>query len=128
MGSPSVVRGSRPQGAVAAFTLNQWQRSPGMGGSFAMESVATFVWNSRQRWCGIGGSFGVEYAITQEVKRGGDIYLFQHVPAKVCTARGEMWIDEEVLQVIDRLIESGVPARKVETPVYDYPRAIVPAR
>ena len=37
------------------------------------------------------------------------------------------WIDEEVLQVIDRLIESGVPVQTVETPVYDFPRAGAPA-
>jgi hypothetical protein len=47
--------------------------------------------------------------------------------AKVCTVCREMWIDEEVLQVIDRLIASGVPVRTVETPVYDFPRAGVPA-
>ena len=57
----------------------------------------------------------------------GPIYLFQNVPAKVCTACGEIWIDEEVLQQIDKLIEYGVPVRKVETPVYDFPRAIAPA-
>jgi YgiT-type zinc finger domain-containing protein len=75
---------------------------------------------TNNRLCAVCGDELKATTITHEVKRGGDIYLFQHVPAKVCTARGEMWIDEEVLQVIDRLIESGVPARKVETPVYDY--------
>ena len=45
----------------------------------------------------------------------------------VCTACREIWIDEEVLQVIDRLIESGVPVQTVETPVHDFPRAGDPA-
>ena len=49
------------------------------------------------------------------------------MPAKVCTACGEMWIDEDVLQQIDRLIETGVPVRKVETPVYDFTRVVAPA-
>ena len=44
-----------------------------------------------------------------------------------CAACGEIWIDEEVLQQIDQLIESGVPVRKVETPVYDFRRAVAPA-
>jgi YgiT-type zinc finger domain-containing protein len=65
--------------------------------------------------------------ITHEEKRDSQIYLFQNVPAKVCTACGEMWIDEEVLQEIDKLIEYGVPVRQVETPVYDFPRAIASA-
>ena len=65
--------------------------------------------------------------ITHEVKRSTHIYLSQNVPAKVCTACGEIWIDEEVLQQIDQLIESGVPVRKVETPVYDFLRAVAPA-
>ena len=30
---------------MAGFRWNQWQRSPGMEGRFAVESVATFVWN-----------------------------------------------------------------------------------
>jgi hypothetical protein len=37
------------------------------------------------------------------------------------------WIDEEVLQQIDKLIEYGVPVRKEETPVYDFSRAVAPA-
>jgi len=45
----------------------------------------------------------------------------------VCTACGEIWIDEEVMQQIDQLIETGVPVRKVETPVYDFSRAVAPA-
>jgi hypothetical protein len=39
-----------------------------------------------------------------------------------------MWIDEEVLQQIDRLIATGVPVRTAETPIYDYTRVAAPAR
>jgi YgiT-type zinc finger domain-containing protein len=63
-----------------------------------------------------GGELEVT-TITHEEKRDNNRYVFQNVPAKVCAACGEVWIDEEVLQQIDQLIESGVPARKVETPV-----------
>ena len=78
--------------------------------------------------CAVCGGKLEATTITHEVKRDSNRYVFQNVPANVCTACGEIWIDEEVLQVIDRLIESGVPVRKVETPVYDFPRAVAPAR
>ena len=55
-----------PPAGVAGFPWNQWQLSPGFGGSFAMESVATFVWNGWQVWRGISGRFGVEYAVQEE--------------------------------------------------------------
>jgi Zn-finger nucleic acid-binding protein len=47
--------------------------------------------------------------------------------AKICGECREMWIDEEVLQELDKLIEYGVPVRKMETPVYDFSRAPAPA-
>ncbi len=50
------------------------------------------------------------------------------MPAKVCDACGELWIDEEVLQEIDCLIMRGVPVRAVETPVYNFPRATTAAK
>jgi len=65
--------------------------------------------------------------ITHEVKRGTDISLFQNVPATICGECRDIWIDDEVLEQIDRLIETGVPVRKVETPVYDFSRAVAPA-
>jgi YgiT-type zinc finger domain-containing protein len=65
--------------------------------------------------------------ITHEVKRGTHISLFQNVPAKICSECRDIWIDDEVLEQIDRLIESGVPVRKVETPVYDFSRVVAPA-
>ena len=57
--------------------------------------------------------------ITHEECRGANLYLFENVPAQVCTACGEIWIEEATLQEIDRLIREGEPVRKVETPVYD---------
>ena len=77
--------------------------------------------------CAVCGGELQATTITHEEKRDSNIYLFQNVPAKVCTACGEIWIDEEVMQQIDKLIESGVPVRKVETPVYDFSRAVAPA-
>jgi len=60
MGSPSVAHRSKPPCGVAGFPWNQWQLSPGIGGSFAMESVAALLWNRWQLCYGISGSFPVE--------------------------------------------------------------------
>jgi YgiT-type zinc finger domain-containing protein len=87
----------------------------------------TMTTTSNNQRCAVCGGELEATTITHEEKRGSQIYLFQNVPAKVCTACGEIWIDEEVLQQIDQLIEYGVPVGKVETPVYDFPRAIAPA-
>ena len=70
--------------------------------------------------CGIcGGEFSAT-TITHEEKRDGRIYIFQNVPALVCKACGELWIEEKTLQQIDRLIKEGRPVRKIEAPVYDF--------
>jgi len=89
--------------------------------------MTTMTTNANNQLCAVCGGELEATTITHEVKRGTHIYLFQNVPAKVCTACGEIWIDEEVLQQIDHLIETGVPVRKVETPVYDFTRAAAPA-
>ena len=54
----------RPHPRVAGFPWNQWQLSPGIGGSFAMESVATFVWNRWQLCRGISGRIALESVAT----------------------------------------------------------------
>jgi YgiT-type zinc finger domain-containing protein len=87
----------------------------------------TMTTKANNQLCAVCGGELQATTITHEEKRDSHIYLFQNVPAKVCTACGEIWIDEEVLQEIDKLIEYGVPVRKVETPVYDFPRAVAPA-
>ncbi len=51
--------------------------------------------------CAVCGGELQATTITHEEKRDSHIYLSQNVPAKVCTACGEIWIDEEVLQQID---------------------------
>lgn len=70
--------------------------------------------------CAVCGEKLRQTTITHEERRGANIYLFQNMPAKVCTACGEIWIEEATLQEIDRLIREGEPTRKVETPVYDF--------
>lgn len=88
----------------------------------------TMTTQANNQLCAVCGGALEATTITHEEKRDSNRYVFQNVPAKVCTACGEMWIDEEVLQQIDKLIEYGVPMRTVETPVYDFLRAGDPAR
>lgn len=76
------------------------------------------VKSQRERCATCGGELRAT-TITHEERRGNNLYLFQNVPAQVCTACGEVWIEEATLQEIDRLIREGEPIRKVETPVYD---------
>jgi HTH-type transcriptional regulator / antitoxin MqsA len=76
--------------------------------------------SSKQRsQCSVCSGKLKDSTITHEERRGNQLYLFQNVPAQVCSDCGESWIEEAVLQEIDRLIESGEPVREVKTPVFD---------
>ena len=70
--------------------------------------------------CAVCGGKLKGTTITHEERRGDKFYLFEHVPAQVCERCGETWIEEKVLQEIDRLIERGRPTRTEETPVFDF--------
>src|SRR6266571_5458878 len=88
------------------------------------EKTMTTKATTEQQLCAVCGGELRETTITHEERRGDNLYLFHNVPAKVCAACGELWIDEEVLQALDRLIAEGVPMRTVETPVFDFARAL----
>ena len=75
--------------------------------------------SKNQNLCAVCAGKLKSTTITHEERRGDQLYLFQNVPAQVCEACGEIWVDELVLQEIDRLIENGQPVRKQETPVFD---------
>lgn len=70
--------------------------------------------------CAVCGGKLEATTLTHEERRGTDIYLFQHVPALVCSVCGEIWIEETTMKEIDRLLHSGAPTHTVETPVYDF--------
>jgi YgiT-type zinc finger domain-containing protein len=76
--------------------------------------------NPTKELCAVCGGELRPTTITHEERRGGHLYLFENVPAKVCTKCGEIWIEEKTLQAIDRLIERGQPTRHVPTPLYDF--------
>jgi YgiT-type zinc finger domain-containing protein len=84
--------------------------------------------NPNNQRCAVCGGESTATTITHEEKRSRHTYLFPNVPAAVCSACGEMWVDEAVLQQIDRIIATGVPVRTVEPPVFDCLRAAAPAR
>jgi YgiT-type zinc finger domain-containing protein len=75
--------------------------------------------HNKERCAVCGGEFHAT-TLTHEERRGTNLYLFQNVPAQVCKACGEIWIEEATLREIDRLIREGEPIRRVETPVYDF--------
>lgn len=61
--------------------------------------------------------------VTHEERRRARLYLFEHVPAQICAACGEVWIDEATLRKVDWLRREGEPIRRVQTPVYDFAAA-----
>jgi YgiT-type zinc finger domain-containing protein len=73
----------------------------------------------RKSACAVCGGRLTESTITHEELRGDKFYLFHNVPARVCDRCGEVWIEEKVLQEIDRLIARGRPTRIEPTPVFD---------
>jgi YgiT-type zinc finger domain-containing protein len=80
---------------------------------------------SQESACAVCGGKLAGTTITHEECRDDKFFLFQNVPAQVCERCGEVWIEEKVLQEIDRLIEHGRPTRTEQTPVFDL--AQVPA-
>ena len=77
---------------------------------------------ARERCAACGGSLRVT-TVTHEERRRTRLYLFRHVPAQVCTVCDEVWMDEAILQQVDRLRREGAPVRQIQTPVYDFAAA-----
>ena len=55
-------------------------------------------------------------------RRDGRIYLFEHVPAKVCDKCGEQYYADEVLARMDDIIKSGQGAEPVEATKFVFPK------
>jgi YgiT-type zinc finger domain-containing protein len=75
---------------------------------------------STKERCAVCGGALRATTITHEERRRSRLYLFENVPAQVCTVCGEVWLDEGTLREVDRLLRKGEPVRKLETPVYDF--------
>lgn len=61
--------------------------------------------------------------LTHQEQRGLKFHVFHNVPAEVCSACGEIWIEDVTLRDMERLIRRGQPVSKIETPVYDLARS-----
>lgn len=70
--------------------------------------------------CAVCGSKLRPTTVTHEERREAHCYLFQNVPAQVCAACGEVWIEEATLREIDRLLSKGGPVHKVHTQIFNF--------
>ncbi|HEV7216932.1 MAG TPA: YgiT-type zinc finger protein [Chloroflexota bacterium] len=59
---------------------------------------------------------------------GGELTLFQHVPADVCQQCGERYYDAETVEQMDELRQRVRPEQTVAVPVFDLSGSPVPAR
>ena len=59
--------------------------------------------------------------INYTIEVNGQLYLIEHVPARVCLETGEQLFSPETVGRIQDIIEQRpIPSRIVETPVYDF--------
>ena len=61
-----------------------------------------------------------EQCLPREIRWKGQLYLIEGVPMGVCSQCGEKFLKPHVAKAIDDLLERGVPAKKVEIPVFLY--------
>jgi YgiT-type zinc finger domain-containing protein len=63
----------------------------------------------------------IEAEVTYTLEHGGEFYIIEHVPARVCKETGEQFFAPETAEHIQEIIKSKKePDRVVETPVYKY--------
>ena len=63
----------------------------------------------------------IKAEVTYTLENGGDFYIIEHVPARVCEETGEQFFAPETVEHIQEIIKSKKePDRVVETPVYKY--------
>lgn len=62
-----------------------------------------------------------ERLINYSVEINGQLYLIEHVPAKICIQTGEQLFSPETVERIQDIIRrQPKPSRVVQTPVYDF--------
>lgn len=70
--------------------------------------------------CSIQGCPG-EYddkEIVHTVQRGEDVFVFEHVPAQVCSVCGDTILTPTTVQHIEELLSKSQPGRMI--PLYEY--------
>ena len=63
----------------------------------------------------------IETEVTYTLEHGGQFYIIEQGPARVCKETGEQFFAPETVEHIQGLIKSKKePDRVIETPVYKY--------
>jgi len=63
----------------------------------------------------------VDAKVTYTIEYEGQVYIVEHVPAKVSKETGEQYFAPETVERIRLLVKSRrKPDKVIETPVYDY--------
>jgi len=69
--------------------------------------------------CAICGGALKRQTITYQKAWGDELYEFEDVPALVCQQCGEVWLDAEVAQLVERIIQQQPrPKRYHQVPVF----------
>ena len=64
-----------------------------------------------------------ERRVTYTLEIGGQFYIVENVPARVCLATGEQFFAPETVEQLQKIIgEKRRPKRMMETPVYEFAR------
>ncbi len=62
-----------------------------------------------------------ELMINYAIEVNGQLYLIEHVPARVCIETGEQLFSPETVERIQDIIDrQPIPDRVLQTPVYDF--------
>ena len=63
----------------------------------------------------------VESKVTYTLEHGGNFFIVENVPARVCRETGEQFFSPETVEHIQGIIKGRrSPDRIIETPVYNY--------
>jgi YgiT-type zinc finger domain-containing protein len=63
----------------------------------------------------------VDTKVNYSLEYGGNFFIVENVPARVCKETGEQYFSPETVEHIQEIIKSGKrPDKVIETPVYNY--------
>ncbi len=66
----------------------------------------------------------VERKVTYHIEFQGRLFLIEHVPARVNLETGERHFSPETIERLQQIVRAeDLPARTIETPVYEYEAA-----
>lgn len=69
--------------------------------------------------CASCGGKLIQKKIKYDQHWGDDIVIFEDVPARVCLACGEIWLNSKVIRAMERILKQGKkPNKKMSVPVW----------